>query len=259
MKKIVLIVTLLLMVVLCSCSEESTVHRKESPVEDFEYEMYEGEIIITGYKGTDRKIYIPSKINGRLVTKIGEKAFDGYDMTSITIPDTVVSIGRYAFHRCSCLTKVVFSDKLETISDGAFWYCGKLTEVLFPESLQKIGAYAFSDCDALTKVRFSEGLQYLGEESFANCGNLESLRIPDNTDMRMSVRTQAIGYYGYATTFVSPVGRSSTTTYFDSNTDASAGNKEFSQLNTTIIVSDGSYAYSQVKDYTNYGLNIKVE
>ena len=66
------------------------------------------------------------------VTSIGDWAFwDCSGLTSITIPNSVISIGKEAFERCSGLTSVTIPDSVTSIGDYAFWNCSKLKEVHF--------------------------------------------------------------------------------------------------------------------------------
>lgn len=254
MKKLLALI-LPLAILLCACGNES---QKESPVEDFAYEMSNGKIIITGYLGTDQEIFIPSEINERPVTVIGEDAFEGYDMTHITIPDSVVEIDEHAFADCVCLTSVKLSKGLEIIGEYAFRDCEALSEIVCPDTVIRIdeGAFIYS---GLNKVTLPKNLQYLGVDAFANCENLTSLKIPDNTEIEIDAYRQDAGYVGYITNFRSPVGGSHTATYYDSETDAAVGNKDFKQLPTAIVVTENSYAHNQVEIYADYGLNIIVE
>lgn len=174
---------------------------KESPVEDFEFEITDGEIIITKYIGTDRKIRIPSEIEDRPVTTIGEDAFSGYDLTYIYIPKSVTTIEKYAFRSCECLEEVVFPNSLKSIGKGAFEYCealkvielpknllelnedaffscSSLTEVHIPSSLVQIGASAFGCCEALETVKFSEGLETICRGAFSGCIKLAKVALP---------------------------------------------------------------------------------
>lgn len=234
-----------------ACGESS----KESPVEDFLYEMNNGEVIITGYKGTDLEIYIPSKINDRPVTAIGKGAFIEYDMTHVTIPDSVIRIESDAFCRCECLTSIVFSRNLEAISESAFYGCSSLTEISFENSLQIIEKLAFNKCTSLEKVSLPDSLQFIGRDSFESCDNLISLRIPDNTELEMSVTKIKLGDAAHNEVFVSPIGGSSAITFYnDSNF-----NEEFKELPTKIIVKEGSFAHMQVKAYLRCGLTVEVE
>jgi hypothetical protein len=91
---------------------------------------------ITGYTGPGGDVSIPSTINGLSVTSIGYEAFYNgyanlpYRLTSITIPDSVTSIGDYAFAWNYSLTSATLGNGLRTIGDGAFADCG-LTGVYF--------------------------------------------------------------------------------------------------------------------------------
>jgi hypothetical protein len=60
---------------------------------DFEYSTKNGGIIITKYYGSGGDVVIPARINNRPVTTIGKQAFRENQLTSVTIPDRVISIG----------------------------------------------------------------------------------------------------------------------------------------------------------------------
>lgn len=249
--------TVLLAFVLCfslfSCD------KKTSPVEDFEYELENGEVVITGYKGADRKIYIPKKIKNRPVSVIGFEAFKGYDLTHIVMPDTIKEIQKNAFYGCECLVSVKFSNNLEEIGQYAFWNCDLLTDLDFPKSLKRINACAFLKCSALKNVNLPKNLEFLACDSFASCESLKSLRIPDDTEMDMLLYEQMLGYdIGYMKEFKSPVGGSCI--YYYTNKYSNAQNPgTFDELPTVLIVSDGSAAYEQVKKYEKYGIQYEVK
>ena len=87
------------------------------------------------------------------VTTIGFWAFRGCDsLTSVTIPDSVTTIGNNAFYYCSSLTSVTIPDSVTTIGFNAFFLCSSLTSVTIGDSVTTIGDYAFSRCDSLTSV-----------------------------------------------------------------------------------------------------------
>ena len=78
------------------------------------------------------------------VTSIGDYAFDGCDaLTSITIPESVTSIGDDAFSSCDALTSVTMGENVTSIGDYAFYSCDALTSVTIHESVTSIGTYAF--------------------------------------------------------------------------------------------------------------------
>jgi hypothetical protein len=70
-------------------------------------------------------------------------------LTSITIPNSVTSIGNYAFSGCSSLTSVTVPSSVTSIGDYAFYGCKSLTGITIPESITSIGSSAFSGCTSL--------------------------------------------------------------------------------------------------------------
>lgn len=133
---------------------------------------------ITGYSGRDVDVVIPAMIDGRRVTKIGDKAFYDLRVTSVVIPEGVTEIENRAFERCSKLTSVTIPETVVTIGEHAFESCSKLASVSIPGSVVEIGDYAFNGCNQLKSVEFAEGLQRIGEEAFNAC-HMESIRLPD--------------------------------------------------------------------------------
>ena len=96
-------------------------------------------------------------IDGNLYTKDGEVLVQyacGKAENSFTIPDSVTTIGDYAFSYCNSLTSVVIPDSVETIGRHAFFYCNSLTSVVIPDSVTTIGYRAFYGCNSLTSVYY---------------------------------------------------------------------------------------------------------
>ena len=101
---------------------------QETPVSSFYYyENDDGGITITNFKGNETEVVIPSKIDGKPVTRIGESIFDGYtSLTSITIPDSVTAIGYGTFFGCASLTSITIPDSVTAIDSRALgYYCGE--------------------------------------------------------------------------------------------------------------------------------------
>ena len=81
------------------------------------------------------------------VTSIGDYAFGGCPgLTSITIPNSVTSIGDFAFGGCSGLTSITIPNSVTSIGDYAFFACSGLTSITIPNSVTSIGDNAFRDC-----------------------------------------------------------------------------------------------------------------
>ena len=131
------------------------------------------------------------------VESIGDYAFRSYNgasLTTVNISESakVTSIGAYAFHLCNALTSITIPDSVESIGDYAFRYCSSLTSITIPDAVTRIGDYAFAKCSDLTSVSISESakLTYIGIHAFDECTSLASITIPDSVD--------SIGYYAFA-------------------------------------------------------------
>ena len=74
--------------------------------------------------------------------------------TSVTIPNSVTSIGYGAFYGCSGLTSATIPNSVTSIGEGAFWDCSGLTSVTIGNSVTSIGRWAFSGCSSLTTLNF---------------------------------------------------------------------------------------------------------
>lgn len=88
------------------------------------------------------------------------------------IPDSVISIGEYAFSECNSLTSIIIPDSVTSIGYSTFSECKSLTNINIPDSVTSIGYYAFSDCDSLTSINIPNGVTNIGQGAFKNCGSL---------------------------------------------------------------------------------------
>ena len=98
-----------------------------------------------------------------------EGAFYGGDFTSVTIGNSVTTIGDYAFYNCRSLTSVTIGDSVTTIGEGAFRSCTNLTSVTIPDSVTTIGDYAFNNCSGLTSVTIGDSVTTIGNSAFSGC------------------------------------------------------------------------------------------
>ena len=122
-----------------------------APTPKPEFEVNENGTLIA-YNGSDADVVIPEEINGIKVTAIGNNAFDGNtEMISVTIPDSVTSIGTSAFSYCTSLRKVD-TNKVETIGATAFYGCTNLEEIIFGENVNSLGMRLCVECKNLKKL-----------------------------------------------------------------------------------------------------------
>ncbi|MBR4032823.1 MAG: leucine-rich repeat domain-containing protein [Clostridia bacterium] len=122
-------------------------------------------------------------IDGNLYSKDGTTLIQyaiGKTATSFTIPDSVTSIGDYAFYDCSCLTSITIPDSVTIIGDYAFTCCDVLERIVIPDSVTSIGVEAFADCSSLTSITIPDSVTSIDDGAFSWCTSLTSIIIPDS-------------------------------------------------------------------------------
>ena len=132
-----------------------------------------------------KKLYINNNLEVNVVIPDGVKLIPAYafscdSIKSVTIPDSVTSIGSYAFKNCSGLTAVTIPDSVTSIGSGAFDDCSGLTTVTIGNGVTSIGWYAFYDCSGLTAVTIGNSVTSIGREAFRDCSKLTAVTIPDS-------------------------------------------------------------------------------
>ena len=137
-------------------------------------------------------IKIPSELGGHPVTGLGEYSFaanpyDGHQgnplcskIRSVTIQQSVTSIGDRAFDGCSALTTLSLGEKIKTIGNCAFENCTSLTGVTIPQSVTSIGYYAFEGCTHLNPLTIKGPITSMGNYAFAGSTYLTSLTLCDD-------------------------------------------------------------------------------
>ena len=181
------------------------------------YILEDGDATIVGCAMEPRgDLTIPGELDGYMVTGIYVFAFARCDgLTSVTIPDSVVSIGSGLFADCPSLTDIYVSpnnsafasydgilfDKqqkrllaypgarkgaytipegIENVFDYAFAGCSSLTSVSIPNSVTSIESGTFDGCSGLTSVSIPNSVTSIGDFAFYMCSGLTSLTIPDS-------------------------------------------------------------------------------
>lgn len=251
------------------CLIACTNSKNTNPEKIFEYEVHEGEITILNYIGDSEKVVIPEKINGLPVTAIGENAFMGstfisqlrmmsqalnqrrptvspklYEelknnrITSIVMPDTIVTIGDNAFAYTSSLNNIIIPDSVKTIGEKAFSHSG-LTEIIIPDSVETIGNGAFEN-NYLTSITIPNSVKTMGASVFRE-NRITSIVFPDSI---MAIEDSTF-YKNQLTDVIIP------------DSIISIGKYAFSENNlSNIIIPDSVKTIEEMAFYDNRPINI---
>ena len=126
---------------------------------------------------------------------IADEAFAGCkELTTLSIPDTVINIGMYAFRFCTGLSSVSFGDSVKFLGKESFRGCTNLKSVNIPNSVTKIEESAFSRCKEITEVALGNSVTYIGSGAFRYCPKLTRIIVPLSV---CDIDNQAFGYNDY--------------------------------------------------------------
>ena len=136
-------------------------------------------------------IEIPEKLGIYTVTGLGKDSFTGYpfagdwykfgrNIRSVTIPQSVTSIGDSAFSFCIALTEVTIPQSVTSIGKDAFVGCEKLDSLTIDDAATSIGDWAFAQCYVLSKLSLGKKIKTIGDHAFFDCRILDNVTIPQS-------------------------------------------------------------------------------
>ena len=124
--------------------------------------------------------YIKSVTIADTVTSVGDNVFQGCsNLTTVDLGSGITKIGDSAFYKCKALTEIVLPNNVATISYRSFYACYALTEISIPNTVTTIGSYAFQACSNLISVTIGSGVASIGYYAFYSCDKLSKVVISD--------------------------------------------------------------------------------
>lgn len=177
---------------------------EEFEVDGINYNIEDGVVSVGSNYYAEGDIVIPEKVayegEEYPVTAIGEWAFNWAPITSISLPETIESIGQSAFGGCQSLTQIQIPASVKSIGEFAFDNAG-LTSVTIPGTVEHLADYAFqqnanltdcvieggvrkvpyslfANCWSLTNVTLGEGIEEIGDYAFSGQTNIAELNLP---------------------------------------------------------------------------------
>ena len=206
------------------------------------------------YSG-NKNIVIPESVNGFTVVGIRDYAFAESDIESISLPDTLKTIGAHAFSDCTELQQITIPSSVTSIGDYVFTGCEKLENVEFFANINRIPMYSFENCTLLNQVSLAETVTEVGGYAFSGCSALGSFPFD---------HIQAVAASAFSGSGLQEVTLPATVSQLNSLTFANCGNLTYVEIpasvsyiafnafknnqNMTLGVYYDSYAYNYAKN-----------
>ncbi|MBQ2811705.1 MAG: leucine-rich repeat domain-containing protein, partial [Clostridia bacterium] len=113
-----------------------------------------------------------------------------------TVKAGTLTIADIAFLRCNNLTSVSIPDTVRSIGNNAFYECEKLESVNIPASLKYLGYQAFYYCRAMKcNIKIPTGIEYIGRDCFVGCSYINSVTFEETNGQHVGLGTAALGFF----------------------------------------------------------------
>lgn len=148
---------------------------------DFSFEVLEdGTLCVTEYSGEGTEVSIPSEVDGKVVSTLGDELFWYMkEITSVTLPETLEYIGARVFQRCTSLTELKLPDGVLEIGDSCFLGCSGLAKINVPANLAYVGAFAFDETPWVTQFDGCSSIILRGKIFYKYLADEDKVVIPD--------------------------------------------------------------------------------
>jgi len=192
----------------CSSLEKVTIGNKVTKISDYAFANCEALTTVQFEEQTDDQFSV--SFPDTLKT-VGNYAFsDCTALPDINFGNGITSIDTYALMNCSAISKVNLGEKLLNINDYAFANCALLTSVSLPNSTSKLGNGVFFGCSELSNVSLGQGLTSVGYYNFNGTKLLDTdekalivdgwlIQVLDTTMEKLTIRNGVYGVASYAT------------------------------------------------------------
>lgn len=151
--------------------------REDYEENGFHYRVLDKKAVVTGADVEGEHLEIPSSLGGFPVTQIDQLAFSKSKYTTVSLPDSITSIGYRAFGNSKQLKSIKLPRKLKKIESATFVGCTKLSEVQFNTKLTMIERFAFSNCVSLKRAILPESVHTIGSRAFEKCYKLNAVSL----------------------------------------------------------------------------------
>ena len=209
----------------------------------------------TNKPSVDFNVVIPDKvvIEGAEfpVTRIGDNAFKPYSyvayltrLKSVSIPNTVTTIGNYAFSNCEGLVGITIPNSVTSIGSSAFSNCRGLLGITIPNSVTTIGNYAFSSLTSILGITIPNSVETMGDHAFSNCSKLSVVTFEEGCKLT------ALNSYIFSSTALTSIDIPNSVTSIGSNAFLSCSSLASINIPNS-VTSIGSYAFQYCSSLTS--------